>query len=78
VFSTVVATRRSDSNAGRGGRDAEVAIDLAGGEAGAAGDRGCAFALLGHLLDLGALGKMHGVFRVLTVGSGKLCGLRLR
>jgi hypothetical protein len=77
VFSAV-ASRRSDSNAGRGGRDAEVAIDLAGGEAGGAGDRGCALALLGHLLDLGALGKMHGVFRVLTVGSGKLCGLLLR
>jgi hypothetical protein len=63
-----VSNRRSDSNVGRGGGDAEVAIDLAGGEAGSAGDRGCALGLLGHLLDLGALGKMHGVFRVLTVG----------
>jgi hypothetical protein len=77
VFSTV-ATRRSDSNAGRGGRDAEVAIDLAGGEAGGAGDRGCALALPGHLLDPGALGKMHGVFRVLTVGFGNLCGPLMR
>jgi hypothetical protein len=74
MFSTV-ATRQSDSNAGRRGRDAEVAIDIVDGEACGAGDRGYALALLRHLLDLGALGKMDGVFRGLTVGSGKLCGL---
>jgi hypothetical protein len=48
VFSTV-ATRRSDSNAGRGGRDTEVAIDLTDGEAGGRGDHRCALTLLGHL-----------------------------
>jgi hypothetical protein len=78
MVSSTVATRHRDSNAGRGGRDAEVTINLAGGKAGGASDRGCALALLGQLLDLSALGKLHGVLRVLTAAYGKLCRLLLR
>jgi hypothetical protein len=76
--SSAVANRHSDRNAGRGGRDSEVAIDLANGEAGGTGNRGCALALLGHLLDLGRLGKLHGVFSNLSVSSRHFRGLLLR
>jgi len=70
-----MATWRSDNNAGRGGRDTEVTIDLADGEAGSAGDHRWTPTLVGHL---GKLGKLHDVFNILSVGSGKLCGLLLR
>jgi hypothetical protein len=76
--SSDVAARHSDRNAGRDGRDAEIAIDLADGKACRTGNRGRALALLGHLLDLGKLGKLHGVSRVLGVSCGKLSGPLLR
>jgi hypothetical protein len=76
VFSAM-AMRRGEGNAGGSGQYAEVAIDLADREIGSAGDRGCALTLLGHLLDLGKLGKLHDVFSILRFGSGKLCGERV-
>src|SRR3984885_2127849 len=65
--SSAVASRHSNRNAGRCGRDAEVAIDLAEGEAGGIGNRGYALALLGHLLVLRTVGKTLGFVSILSL-----------
>ena len=73
-----MAARDNNLNAGSACRDAEVAINLADGEARGTGNRGRALALLSHLHDLGDLGELHCVSCILGAGCRYLCGLLRR